>query len=191
MPRPGRHSARRGARIRRLACSRSCRWRSLRAFLARSRAAAALAPLFALLLRVLIIDVRAEADLGECETRLRTTTTLLPPASTIATSKNLFIARRHRRSSLGVPDAAEEADTPRYSTISSLNHYLQNLINSALRRSLPFLLDAPLDLGWELGSHSFLTSHSSSPPLVRECFAPPLAYLFRRRVLTVENYIEA
>ena len=99
--------------------------------------------------------------------------------------KKLFIARRHRRSSLGAPDAAEEADTPRYSTISSLNHYLQNLINSALRRSLPFLLDAPLDLGWELGSHSFLTSHSSSPPLVRECFAPPLAYLFRRRVLTV------
>ena len=134
-----------------------------------------------LLLRVLIVDVRAEADLGECETRLRTTTTLLPAA----TSKNLFIARRHRRSSLGVPDAAEKADTPRYSTISSLNHYLQNLINSALRRSLPFLLDAPLDLGWELGSHSFLTSHSSSPPLVRECFAPPLAYLFRRRVLTV------
>ena len=130
--------------------------------------------LLLLLLRVLIVDVRAEADLGECETRLRTTTTLLP----IATSKNLFIARRHRRSSLGVPDAAEEADTPRYSTISSLNHYLQNLINSALRRSLPFLLDAPLDLGWELGSHSFLTSHSSSPPLVRECFAPPLAYLF-------------
>ena len=99
--------------------------------------------------------------------------------------KKLFIARRRRRSSLGVPDAAEEVDTPRYSTISSLNHYLQNLINSALRRSLPFLLDAPLDLGWELGSHSFLTSHSSSPPLVRECFAPPLAYLFRRRVLTV------
>ena len=183
MPRPGRHSARRGARGRRLACNRSCRWRSLRAFLARPRAAAALAPLFALLLRVLIVDVRAEADLGECETGLRTTTTLLPPASTIATSKNLFIARRRRRSSLGVPDAAEEADTPRYSTIYSLNHYLQNLINSALRRSLPFLLDAPL--GWELGSHSFLTSHSSSPPLVRECFAPPLAYLFRRRVLTV------
>ena len=68
-----------------------------------------------LLLRVLIVDVRAEADLGECETRLRTTTTLLP----IATSKNLFIARRHRRSSLGVPDAAEEADTPRYSTLST------------------------------------------------------------------------
>ena len=43
-----------------------------------------------LLLRVLIVDVRAEADLGECETRLRTTTTLLPAASTIATSKNLF-----------------------------------------------------------------------------------------------------
>ena len=103
---------------------------------------------------------------------------ILPAASTIATSKKLFIARRHRRSSLGVPDAAEEADTPRYSTVSSLNHYLQNLINCALRRSLPFLLDAPLDLGWELGSHSFLTSHSSSPPLVRECFAPPLAYLF-------------
>ena len=100
-----------------------------------------------LLLRVLIVDVRAEADLGECETRLRTTTTLLPPASTIATSKNLFIARRRRRSSLGVPDAAEEADTPRYSTIYSLNHYLQNLINSALRRSLPSLLGAPLDLG--------------------------------------------
>ena len=40
--------ARRGARVRRLACSRSCRWRSLRAFLARPRAAAALAPLFAL-----------------------------------------------------------------------------------------------------------------------------------------------
>ena len=131
-----------------------------------------------LLLRVLIVDVRAGADLGECETRLRTTTTLLPAASTIATSKNLFIARRRRRSSLGVPDAAEKADTPRYSTIYSLNHYLQNLINSALRRSLPFLLDAPLDLGWELGSHSFLTSHSSTPPLVRECFAPPLAYLF-------------
>ena len=74
-----------------------------------------------LLHRVLIVDVRAGADLGECETRLRTTTTLLPPASTIATSKNLFIARRRRRSSLGVPDAAEEADTPRYSTISSLN----------------------------------------------------------------------
>ena len=134
-----------------------------------------------LLLRVLIVDVRAGADLGECETRLRTTTTLLPPASTIATSffeNNLFIARRRRRSSLGVPDAAEEAATPRYSTISSLNHYLQNLITSALRRSLPSLLGAPLDLGWELGSHSFLTSHSSSPPLVRECFAPPLAYLF-------------
>ena len=105
--------------------------------------------LLLLLLRVLIVHVLAEADLGECETRLRTTTTLLPPASTIATSKNLFIARRY-------------------------------LINSALRRSLPFLLDAPLDLGWELGSHSFLTSHSSSPPLVRECFAPPLAYLCRR-----------
>ena len=75
-----------------------------------------------LLLRVLIVDVRAGADLNECETRLRTTTTLLPAASTIATSKNLFIARRHRRSSLGVPDASEEADTPRYSTISSLNH---------------------------------------------------------------------
>ena len=104
-------------------------------------------PRMPLLLRVLIVDVRAGADLGECETRLRTTTTLLPAASTIATSKNLFIARRHRRSSLGVPDAAEEADTPRYSTISSLNHYLQNLINSALRRSLPSLLGAPLDLG--------------------------------------------
>ena len=38
-----------------------------------------------LLLRVLIVHVRAEADLGECETRLRSTTTLLPPASTIAT----------------------------------------------------------------------------------------------------------
>ena len=147
MPRPGRHSARRGARVRRLACSRSCRWRCLRAFLARPRAAAALAPLFALVLRVLIVDVRAGADLGECETRLRTTTALLPAAFTIATSKNLFIARRHRRSSLGVPDAAEEADTPRYSTISSLNHYPQNLINSALRRSLPSLLGAPLDLG--------------------------------------------
>ena len=127
-----------------------------------------------LLLRVLIVDVRAGADLGECETRLRTTTTLLPAASTIATSffeKDLFIARRRRRSSLGDPDAAEEADTPRYSTISSLDHDLQNQINSALPRSLPFLLDAPLDLGWELGSHSFLTSHSSSPPLVRECLS--------------------
>ena len=101
-----------------------------------------------LLLRVLIVHVRAEADLGECETRLRTATALLPAASTIATSKkNRFIARRHRRSSLGVPDAAEEADTPRYSTISSLNHYLQNLIHSVLRRLLPSLLGAPLDLG--------------------------------------------
>ena len=107
-----------------------------------------------LLLRVLIVDVRAEADLCECETRLRTTTTLLPAASTIATSKNLFIARRRRRSSLGVPDAAEEADTPRYSTIYSLNHYLQNLINSALRRSLLSLLGASLDHGWELGLHT-------------------------------------
>ena len=78
--------------------------------------------LLLLLLRVLIVDVRAEADLGECETRLRTTTTLLPAASTIATSKKLFIARRYRRASLGVLDAAEEANTPRYSTISSLNH---------------------------------------------------------------------
>ena len=73
-----------------------------------------------LLLRVLIVDIRAGADLNDCGT-LRTTTTLLPAASTIATSKNLFIARRRRRSSLGVSDAAEEADTPRYSTISSLN----------------------------------------------------------------------
>ena len=104
-----------------------------------------------LLLRVLIVDVRAEADLGECETRLRTTTTLLPAASTIAASKKLFVAQRHRRSSRGIPDAAEKADTPRYSTISSLIHYLQNLITSSLRRSLPSLLGAPLDLGWELG----------------------------------------
>ena len=141
-----------------------------------------------LLLRVLIVDVRAGADLGECETRLRTTTTLLPAASTIATSKKRFIARRRRRSSLGVPDAAEEADTPRYSTVSSLNHYLQNLIHSVLRRLLPSLLGAPLDLGWVLGSHSFLTSHSSSPPLVRECFAPPLAYLFVGECSQFQNF---
>ena len=100
-----------------------------------------------LLLRVLLVDVCAGAALGDSKTCLRTTTTLLPAASTIATSKNLFIARRHRRSSRGVPDAAEEADTLRYSTISSLNHYLQNLIHSVLRRLLPSLLGAPLDLG--------------------------------------------
>ena len=103
-------------------------------------------PRMPLLLRVLIVDVRAGADLGECETRLRTTTTLLPAASTIATSKKLFIARRHRRSSLGAPSAVEGADTPRYSAISSLIHYLQNLTTSSLRRSLPSLLVAPLDL---------------------------------------------
>ena len=51
-------------------------------------------------------------------------------------------------------------------------------LTTSLRRSLPSLLVAPLDLGSELGRHSFLTSHSSSPPVVRECFAPPLAYLF-------------
>ena len=62
--------------------------------------------LLVLLLRVLIVDVRAEADLGECETRLRTTTTLLPAASTIAASRipihrsasSSLLARRSERS---------------------------------------------------------------------------------------------
>ena len=59
-----------------------------------------------LLLRVLIVDVRAGADLNECGTRLRTTTTLLPAASTIAASRipihrsasSSLLARRSERS---------------------------------------------------------------------------------------------
>ena len=70
-----------------------------------------------LLLRVLIVDVRAGADLGECETRLRTTTTLLPAASTIATST---------RSSLGVIVAPRSAfpTQPRKPTLHAIAQFI-------------------------------------------------------------------
>ena len=71
-----------------------------------------------LLFRILIVHVRAEADLGECETRLRTTTTLLPAASTIATSKTY--------SSLGVIVAPRSAfpTQPRKPTLHAIAQFL-------------------------------------------------------------------
>ena len=71
-----------------------------------------------LLLRVLIVDVRAGADLNECETRLRTTTTLLPAASTIATSKKC--------SSLGVVVAPRSAfpTQPKKPTLHAIAQFI-------------------------------------------------------------------
>ena len=116
--------------------------------------------------------------------RLRTTTTLLPAASTIATSKNLFIARRYRRSSLGVLDAAEEANTPRYSTIFSKslstesNRFCSSSVAPVLaRRSTPSWLGA----WFTLVPHFTLQFSASSERVLRTSSRLP----FCRRVLTV------
>ena len=75
-----------------------------------------------LLLRVLIVDVRAGADLGECETRLRTTTTLLPAASTMQPQKTCL--------SLGVIVAPRSAfpTQPRKPTLHAIAQFLLYII---------------------------------------------------------------